>query len=60
MIADSSAFDDYATMYTSIINSFDGKSLELVTGLIDAEQMSLDEITSDFINVLKIFFANAG
>ena len=60
MIADSSAFDDYATMYTSIISSFDGKSLELVTGLIDAEQMSLDEITSDFINVLKIFFANAG
>lgn len=60
MISDSSAFDEYALMYSSLAENFNADQMALIANLADTKDLTLNEITADFIDALQIFFSTAG
>lgn len=60
LISEFTAFDDYATMYSALSMSFDDDQMGAISQLIDAENLAASDITYNFIEALKTYFASIG
>ena len=60
LISEFTAFDDYATMYSALSMSFDDNQMGAISQLIDAENLAASDITYNFIEALKTYFASIG
>lgn len=60
LISEFTAFDDYATMYSALSMSFNDGQMDVISQLIDAENLAASDITYNFIESLKTYFASIG
>lgn len=60
LISEFTAFDDYATMYSALSMSFNDDQMSVISQLIDAQNLAASDITYNFIEALKTYFASVG
>lgn len=60
LISEFTAFDDYAKMYSALSMSFNDDQTGVISQLIDAENLAASDITYNFIEALKTYFASIG
>ena len=60
LISEFTAFDDYATMYSALSMSFNDDQMSIISQLIDAQNLAASDITYNFIEALKTYFASVG